>query len=199
MFSFFSKSQENSVQAHEDTIYLVGLGNPGLKYEDTRHNVGFLFLDYIARKLDQTDWHDQKKLTATVTSVNAQNQQFMLVKPGTFMNKSGETVQKLLSFYKTTKNHVVVIHDDVDIPFGEYKVATNSGDAGHRGVGSIQRLLKTKEITRIRIGVGKSDTIPTDAYVLQSFSSDELHELNTIFAHVFADLPKVLHTILTKT
>lgn len=156
---------------------LVGLGNPGDKYSKTRHNAGFILIDQLAEKMGFT-WRSEKKFNADITG----NSETLLVKPLTFMNNSGEAVSKTLSFYKIPTDSLVVINDDVDLPFGTYKVQTGASSAGHHGVESIIEQLGTKEFKRIRIGVGKSPDgkIPTTDWVLMDFSDSELEDLKSL-------------------
>ena len=171
---------------------IVGLGNPGEQYKNTRHNVGWLFLDDL---LGDIKWSENKKMNALVYN----DGNFLFVKPLTFMNSSGMTVQKILNYYKllpksfglVTKtsadlnNVLTVIHDDLDLNFGDYKIATDSGSAGHNGVQSIIDYLKTKKFTRLRIGI-KNELlkvhIPHDKFVLNSFSGEEREQLKGLFA-----------------
>lgn len=173
---------------------IVGLGNPGKQYENTRHNVGWIALDYW---LGEVAWQENKKLRALVYA----DGDFLFVKPQTFMNESGYSIQNVLSYYKllpkklglinkrdTDLNDVLtIIHDELDLNFGDYKIATDSGSAGHNGVKSIINHLKTKKFTRLRIGI-KNDLlkthIPPDKFVLSSFSHEEKIRLIEIFKHL---------------
>jgi len=171
---------------------IVGLGNPGEQYKNTRHNVGWLLMDSL---LGDIKWTENKK----TNSLTYTDGDFLFVKPLTFMNNSGMTVQKILNYYKllpkslglVTKNDtdlndvLTVIHDDLDLNFGDYKIATDSGSAGHNGVQSIINYLKTKKFTRLRIGI-KNELlkmhIPPDKFVLSPFSSEEREQLKDLFA-----------------
>ena len=135
-------------------ILIVGLGNPGKKYEQTRHNVGFRVIDELAKQ---------------------KTRKFIIAKPQSFMNNSGKAVKSLTSFYKIKPENLWVIHDDIDLPVGEIKIAKNRGSAGHKGVQSIINELKTKEFNRIRIGIcpktGKPKAV--EKLVLQNFTKEE--------------------------
>jgi len=170
---------------------VVGLGNPGEQYKHTHHNIGWLALDDL---LGDVAWRENKKLQALTHEANG----FLFLKPLTFMNNSGQAVQKALNYYKLLpkswglmkkkdadlKDSLLVIHDDLDINFGEWRLASESSSAGHRGVESIINHLKTKKFLRIRLGI-KNDllrqTIPADRFVLQKFSSSEKEKLKNIF------------------
>lgn len=174
---------------------IVGLGNPGKKYERTRHNVGFLALDLLADKYHLT-WREDKKWHALV----ADWQGDLLVKPLTFMNLSGEAVQKIMAFYNLLErdgknlkaeanlaDNLVVIHDEVDLPLGTVRKSVGSSSAGHNGIKSLINHLHTKNFTRYRIGI-KTDNLgkthlgffktTTPKFVLSNFTKDEIKILN---------------------
>jgi peptidyl-tRNA hydrolase, PTH1 family len=170
---------------------IVGLGNPGQEYENTRHNAGFMLIDKLAHDAGAT-WKFNKHFKADL----AESSGVFFVKPQTFMNESGVAVALVLSYYKLLpktlgilkgKNAdlsqiLTVIHDDLDIPFGTYKVSVDSRSAGHKGVQSIIDHLKTKNFRRIRLGT-KTDNrgqIPADKFVLMKFSSDEKEKINAL-------------------
>ena len=173
---------------------IVGLGNPGEQYKNTRHNIGCLFLDNL---LGDVKWVENKKFNAlTYESDNC-----LYLKPQTFMNNSGQAVQKILSYYKLLpknfgilnkkdadlSNDLIVIQDDLDIDFGNFKIATDSSSAGHRGVQSIIDYLKTKKFTRIRLGIKNEllrTHIPTEKFVLQPFNHEEKEKLKDIFSKI---------------
>jgi len=149
---------------------IVGLGNPGDKYKLTRHNIGFMILDAMAEELDLS-WQFNKKFNAEIAKFNDS----LLAKPQTFMNLSGESVRKILAFHKLAENSLIVIHDDIDVDFGRYKIANDSRAAGHNGVQSIIDQLGTQKFTRYRIGVRNEqrNNIPADKFVLEKFSKEE--------------------------
>jgi len=157
---------------------IIGLGNPGKKYEKTRHNLGFMAVDFLREKLGAPDFKSNKKCAAEFSKSG----EIILAKPQTFMNLSGEAVAKLLSFYKLDLDDLIVIHDDIDLELGKIKDGKNHGPAGHNGVKSIIELLGTKDFPRLRIGVGRPpEHIPPEDYVLQNFTSAELKLLPEIF------------------
>ncbi|MBI2063802.1 MAG: aminoacyl-tRNA hydrolase [Candidatus Yanofskybacteria bacterium] len=130
---------------------IIGLGNPGEEYENTRHNVGFEVVDTIARKED-ANFSFEKKFNAEVTKTRLNDKPVVLAKPHTFVNKSGEAVRKLKLFYKMKPENIVVIHDDLDIEFGNFKMSLGKDSGGHRGVQSIIDALKTNKFWRLRVG-----------------------------------------------
>lgn len=169
---------------------IVGLGNPGEKYEYTRHNLGWLALDYF---LGEVNWQESKKFQALVYEDGGS----LFVKPLTFMNNSGRSVQKIVDYYKlrpktmglvakrdtNLTESLLVIHDDLDLPFGESRLSTASSSGGHRGAQSIIDHLKTKNFRRLRLGIKNNQlraTIPPDKFVLQNFSHEEKDRLKDI-------------------
>ncbi|MBU1133209.1 aminoacyl-tRNA hydrolase, partial [Patescibacteria group bacterium] len=150
---------------------IVGLGNPGEKYSKQRHNVGFMILDQFAKE-ENLSWEDNSKLKSKMVKLK----DTVLMKPQTFMNNSGDAVYLVSHFYKISPEDITVIHDDVDLPFGEIKNQFNVGPAGHHGVEDIILKLGTKEFNRIRVGIGRPENIniPVDEYVLMNFSDNEL-------------------------
>lgn len=176
---------------------IIGLGNPGKKYEDTRHNAGFAFLDFLKQSWDFPEFELNKKFNAEISKKNCElptvNCELLLVKPQTFMNLSGESVQAILDFYKFSPADIIVIQDDLDIEIGKYKIATDSSSAGHNGVESIIEKIGTQKFTRLRIGVGNADLRskidPTD-FVLQKFSDEEKKIIEKISPEMEAEIKK---------
>lgn len=138
------------------TFLIVGLGNPEKQYQKTRHNVGFKFLDALAKEMKASDFKLEKKLEAEVASGKFNNQNVILAKPQTYVNNSGLAVKKLKNFYKLGRERIIIVHDDLDVPFGSTKLTPESGAGGHRGVQSILNQLKSERIYRLKIGLGNS-------------------------------------------
>lgn len=132
---------------------IVGLGNPGGQYANTRHNIGFMVVEKLARELSrgQVQWEEDKKRKVITVRVG----DVLLVKPQTFMNASGSAVKTLVDFYKLDPTDVWVIHDDLDLPIGKIRIREQGGSAGHNGVESIMKLLKTDKLIRFRLGIGR--------------------------------------------
>lgn len=155
-------------------MFLVaGLGNPGEKYHLTRHNIGFLFLDYLADKLrvnfSATKWQ------ADVAKAMFGTEQVLLLKPQTFMNLSGNAVAGAAVFYKIPPEKIIVIHDDLDMPLGRVKVVVNRGTGGHNGIRSIVSLLGSKDFIRVKAGIGRPvEAIPIERYVLTKMTDSEI-------------------------
>ncbi|MFA5355547.1 MAG: aminoacyl-tRNA hydrolase, partial [Candidatus Paceibacterota bacterium] len=130
---------------------ITGLGNPGEKYKNTWHNMGFLALDAFAKENDFPEFELKKILKAEISEKEVNGEKVILAKPQTFMNLSGETVGLLIKHYKT--KNLIVLHDDIDLPFGKLRIARNRGAAGHKGIESVVKVIKTKDFLRIRMGI----------------------------------------------
>lgn len=156
-----------------DTYLLIGLGNPGREYKDTRHNIGFMLIDHLADKIGARGMKVQSK--AIITSGLHEERKLILAKPQTYMNLSGQSVQGLLHFYKIPLENLLIAHDDLDIPFGTLRIRPTGGPGGQRGMANTIELLGTKDFPRLRLGIGRPPgrMDPKD-YVLQEFSKDEL-------------------------
>ena len=170
-------------------ILIVGLGNPGPKYQNNRHNVGFQFVDFIAPLLNCSIVRKEKLFT-TVRQLN--NEMITLAKPNTFMNNSGIAVRKLTDNFKIKNEKLIIVHDDLDIPLGKFHIQFASGPQLHNGLESIEQHLKTKDFYRIRIGVDNRQPnikIPGETYALQNFLLDEKKVLETeIFPKIFTQM-----------
>lgn len=151
---------------------VIGLGNPGREYRGSRHNVGFMVLDKVAEKLETS--FSKMKMDGLMTAVRYQNQRLILVKPQKYMNLSGKVVASYLRFYKLPLENILVIYDDVDLPFETLRLKPDGGDAGQKGVRSIITELGTKEFPRLRVGIDRPmGRTPVSDYVLQDFSPQE--------------------------
>jgi PTH1 family peptidyl-tRNA hydrolase len=162
---------------------IVGLGNPGEKYENNRHNVGFMFCDYLAKEIV---WNKSKKgqLLYAWTLVN--DKKIELIKPITFMNKSGEAVRYAVKKHQLQSDDLVVVHDDLDIPLGDFKIQKGVGPKLHNGIASIESHLKIKDFLRVRIGVDARGTrkIDGETYVLSDFTKSEGALLESLFPKI---------------
>jgi len=163
----------------DNTFLIVGLGNPGREYKDTRHNFGFMMVDRIAVRLNARGMKVQSK--AIVMDARHNDKKLILAKPQTFMNLSGQSVQGLAHFYKVPLENLIILSDDLDLPFGTIRIRASGGPGGQRGLGNILEKLGSKEIPRLRIGIGRPPgRMDPAAYVLQAFSRDETKELSNI-------------------
>lgn len=154
---------------------IVGLGNPGKDYENTRHNVGFQLLDYIALKkgLD----FNKEKFNAKYCEVNINGEKVILLKPLSYMNLSGNVVSKFVAFYKIEIKNILIIQDDLDMGVGRIKIVHNSSSGGHNGIKDIERCLGTNSYARVKIGIANDKTLDTKDYVLGRFSKEEMQIL----------------------
>ncbi|OGD56278.1 aminoacyl-tRNA hydrolase [Candidatus Berkelbacteria bacterium RBG_13_40_8] len=153
---------------------IIGLGNPGEKYEHTRHNIGFLILEKIAEKRGVV-FRLESMYEARFAEMGELDHRIKLVQPQTFMNESGRAISKIKNYWKVDSEDIWVIHDDVDLEFGKIKVVLGGSSAGHKGVQSIIDNIG-EEFWRIRVGVGKNDEIPTDEWVLKNFDDTKKME-----------------------
>lgn len=156
---------------------IVGLGNPGDKYKNSRHNVGFMLLDKIVDEKG-LEWVFDKKSNSEI----AKDEHILYAKPQIMMNRSGESVAKILSFYKLKPGDLTVVNDDVDLEFGEVRKQSGRGSAGHRGVQSIIENLGTNSFERIRIGLGRPENaqIDTNDWVMADFTAEELKKIQNL-------------------
>ncbi len=160
------------------TKLIVGLGNPGSKYQWTRHNAGFMVLDELSRVsgIPVT----KKRFSGFYGEGNWKNERLLLLKPQTFMNLSGQSVAEALRFHKLGLKDLLVIHDDLDIPFGRVKLKESGGHAGHNGLRSMISELGGGGFARVRVGIGRPRFGDAADYVLSPFSNDERAELASL-------------------
>ncbi|ETB63845.1 TPA: aminoacyl-tRNA hydrolase [Candidatus Nomurabacteria bacterium] len=170
-------------------IYVFGLGNPGKEYEDTRHNTGRIILNHIAKMNDFSDWKNDIGLKALRSKGEIDGEKFDFINPETFMNNSGLSVSKIIDNSKKLKN-LVVIYDDIDLPFGSIKISWNRSSGGHNGLESVIKKVKSQEFIRIRVGVcpvtptGKTRKPKGEEavvkFLLGKFKEEEIKELKKI-------------------
>lgn len=154
---------------------IVGLGNPGWKYRKTRHNIGFMAIDELAKRF-QTKLSEEK-FNGKYSIVRQKEERLLLLKPKTFMNLSGECIRPILDYYRIDFDQLLVIYDDLDLPTGKIRLRKQGGHGGHNGVRSTIDHLGTKEFKRLRIGIGRPTTAqPIVDYVLKKFSKSEWEE-----------------------
>lgn len=171
--SILSKIVQRFKSEREPGMYLiVGLGNPGKRYKSTRHNIGFMVAQNLTAKTDVD--LKQKSFDALWGKGRIKDKKLILALPQTFMNLSGTAVRQLQSFFKTDISNLIVIHDDLDLPFGAIRLKTGGGNAGHKGLSSIASILGSGDFTRVRLGIGKPiDKSRIEGYVLEPFNDDE--------------------------
>ncbi len=171
---------------------IVGLGNPDEKHKYNRHNVGWLTIDALEEHLKDYFVKKNHSILSTISEYLFDNERILLVKPLTYMNNSGESVSTLSRFYKVNIEDIYIVHDDLDIAFGNFKIQKGRGPKIHNGILSIEDHLKTTNFYRIRIGVDnrdKENRITGERYVLEDFTKEEIKELNKIFENIIAQLP----------
>ncbi len=173
---------------------IVGLGNPGPKYQLTRHNIGFLFIDALVETCEGQRRY-KSEFKAETQKISIKGEPAIVCKPQTFMNLSGESVQPLLKFYNMTLNDLIVVHDEVDQPFNVLKFQFKRGHGGHNGIRNIHQILGSDEYARLRLGVGKPpvfvddngektrSTMTVADWVLHNFGKDEQQKLPDFLNH----------------
>ena len=183
-----------------DVIYLVGLGNPGKEYKNTRHNIGFSILESLTEKYD-AKFILKNKFKSRCSELKINNITYRLFLPNTFMNKSGDAVRAIVDWYKVDLGQLFIIVDDLDLPIGKIRFRKKGGSGGHNGLKSIIETLQTKNFNRIRVGIGSSKTIQRSAnyntisHVLGNVSLEE----KLILDKVYLKINKSLEQLNTKT
>jgi peptidyl-tRNA hydrolase, PTH1 family len=156
---------------------IVGLGNPGKKYQNTPHNIGFEALILLKKELGFSPWQEKTKLKAKISRGKIDGKEIILAKPQTFMNNSGKAVQAIKNFYKIPLKNIWIIHDDLDLGLGKMRIKKDSSSGGHKGVESIISSLGTQNFNRIKIGIWdktkERKNINTKTFVLKKFSEQE--------------------------
>ena len=162
---------------------IAGLGNPGDKYKNNRHNIGFQIINTYLTYFSQNKFVD--KFDSEYTSINFRENKLHLLKPKTFMNESGKAINKCISFFKIPLENLIVIYDEMDLSTGNVRIKFGGGSAGHNGVKSIISCLGSEKFTRIRIGIGKPiNKEKINSYVLSNFSNNELNLFNEIKTNI---------------
>jgi peptidyl-tRNA hydrolase, PTH1 family len=172
---------------------IVGLGNPGEKYSGNRHNVGFMVVDALAKLVENTLWSESKKFKAGVL----QTKEFMLVKPQTFMNDSGLSVVAICQFYKVALTDLYIVHDDLDIQIGNYKIQHGKGPQVHNGLRSVEEKLGSDQFWNVRVGVENREVrgnkgVPGVVYSLQDFNTEEQQLVEDVITKIVDELRRVL-------
>lgn len=154
-------------------ITIIGLGNPGKKYNRTRHNIGFRVIEHFARENKFPAFKIIKKYNSLISKSKLNDEEVILAKPQTFMNNSGKAVKSLAKSYKLKTKNLMIVHDDIDLALGKIKIMENRGSAGHKGVQSIINELDTQNFVRLRIGIKSELNIETEDFVLEKFKKEE--------------------------
>lgn len=154
---------------------IVGLGNPDKEYENTRHNIGFMIVDNF---VDNSNW--TKKHSSLIYNTNINDEKVLFIKPLTYMNNSGNAVREVVNYYGVDIDDILIIHDDLDIAFGNYKLKKNSSSGGHNGIKSIISNLHTESFARLKVGISKGNG-DVKNYVLGKFSKEEMGKINELY------------------
>ena len=199
------------VSTSGDTIeavkLIVGLGNPGDKYTNTRHNLGFEILEHFCRKINAPEFSFNKKFNAEISQVTINGEQLVLVRPQTFMNNSGTAVSAVKNFFKLDPANVIIVYDELDLPLGQIKIRLGGAAAGHHGVESIIESLGTDQFVRVRAGIGSlrtessehhKDHKVAEKYVVEDFHSDERSKVKHLVKHASGALELLLTEGLDK-
>ncbi len=176
---------------NNSTKLIVGLGNPGRGYADNRHNIGFICLNYFAKK--QGIRFDKKQGKARVGTGDVADSKVVLARPQTYMNQSGEAVSRLVKKFNISLNNLIVIHDDLDLPLGKIRIRRDGGSGGHKGIDSIVSSVGSGDFSRLRIGIGRPiittgsteiDEADIVAYVLSDFAPEEKQTINQVIPEI---------------
>ncbi|OGZ72513.1 MAG: aminoacyl-tRNA hydrolase [Candidatus Staskawiczbacteria bacterium RIFCSPLOWO2_01_FULL_38_12b] len=178
-------------------IIIVGLGNPGEKFNNTRHNAGFMAVDFFAKKNDFPEFEFSKKDNALISK----KETILLVKPQTFMNESGVSVKKIVSSFKFQASSFIVVHDDIDLALGSLKIVKDRGSAGHKGVESIIKHIGNENLVRLRLGIQPLGGKPknSESFVIKKFTKEEQATLDLVIETTAQALECFIENGLEKT
>jgi PTH1 family peptidyl-tRNA hydrolase len=184
-------------------ILIAGLGNPGPKFKNIRHNLGFMVLDKFSEENDFSDWEESKKTNCLFTKKIIAEKEIELLKPLTYMNNSGKAVKLAVKKHDVKSKNIIIIHDDIDLDLEKIKIVKNRGAAGHKGIQSIINELGTKDFIRIRIGIKprsyKLEARSLEKFVLQKFNKEEEKILKGVIGKVMEAIEFLLKEGLEKT
>ena len=180
---------------------IVGIGNPDKKYQNTRHNLGQKIIKEYVETFCKTSLQTKKSFNADILEIGESSDKKILATSTDYMNNSGIAVHKLTQFYKISPSNIYIIHDDLDLEIGDYRIQFDRGPAGHNGIKSIIENLGTQAFNRIRIGIGKPKSFvasgagdPTEDYVLQLFSKDESDIIKTLIPKIFEEISQIINS-----
>ncbi|MEC7087964.1 MAG: aminoacyl-tRNA hydrolase [Pseudomonadota bacterium] len=170
---------------------IVGLGNPGEKYQYTRHNIGYMAIDNIVSA--QQDYKIKKKFNSIIYETIIDKNRIILIKPETYMNNSGDAVFQIANFYKIDSKNILVLHDELDIPFGKIRIKSGGGNAGHNGLKSISKKIDNN-YTRVRLGIGHpGNKERVNGHVMGNFTGSEKEKLNQILNYLTNNIYEILN------
>ncbi len=192
IFDLFKKIETEQTPVTPVAFLVVGLGNPGADYVHTRHNAGFLTLDYMAERLSVNI--NRAKFNALYGEARIAGQRVLLIKPQTYMNNSGEAVRQFAEFYKIPTDHIIVVSDDISLPVGRMRVRRSGSDGGQRGLKSIIYHLNSDAFPRVKMGVGEKPNPNYDLgdWVLSKFTQDEQKILFDEFGTAMSGIEKII-------
>jgi PTH1 family peptidyl-tRNA hydrolase len=200
LMALFQKNPHNHTEKQalytlglNKTVLIVGLGNKGEQYENTRHNIGFACVDAFAAATELPTWVEKKDLKCLHTSGMLGSSRVIVIKPTTYMNLSGEAVQAAAAFYKVPNGSIVVVHDELDIPFGQIRTRTGGNDAGNNGIKSIVQHLG-EDFGRVRIGIKATTLMDSKDFVLAEFDEKEKKQLPNLIKETTAILTEYVYS-----
>lgn len=170
---------------------IVGLGNPGTQYRDTRHNVGFRFLDLLAQE-QHTSFDSNKNFVGEVATCRLNNEKISLLKPQTFMNHSGKSVAALARYFDIDVQDIFVIYDDLDLPSGKLRLKKGGGHGGHNGLKSLHQHLGDHDYARIKLGIGRPEHGDVSAWVLGKQTAEEAQHEQAVFQGLLKEIGSIL-------
>ncbi len=173
-------------------ILIVGLGNPGEEFKNTRHNIGRKITEDFRVKMDYADFRFEKKWKTEISEGKIDKKKVIIIRPNTFMNKSGQSITPVARFLKIKPKNILVVHDDADIILGKAKLSFGKSSAGHKGVESVIRALKSKDFWRFRIGIGGKRDVPAEKLVLKKFTPEETKLIKKIVKKTIEALEKTI-------
>ena len=195
----FIANKENNKIFVKSKILLAGLGNPGEKYKFTRHNIGFLIIDEIQKQMNFPEFEFKKQFQSLISTNHIGSKKIILLKPKTFMNNSGKAIIAIKKYYKQSLKDILIIHDELDIPLGKFKIKKNQGSAGHNGVESIIKSLDSQNFWRVKVGIenhtiSEKESKSGKKYVLENFSLEEEEEIFLIVNQIIKEIKnKIKH------
>ena len=177
---------------------IIGLGNIGAKYQFTRHNVGFMVVDYLALNNSES-FRENTKLKSLITKIRLNGEDTLLVKPTTYMNLSGEALRAVMDYYKIPIENTLVVYDDLSLDFGKIRFRPSGSDGGHNGIKSLISHAGTNKFSRVKIGVGPQMGLPSEVFVLQNFYKEQMDGLKSIITKVAESIEYYYQNGIEKT
>ncbi len=193
-----AKKERNKIPT-KGKILLAGLGNPGEEHRFARHNIGFLIIDEIQKQMNFPEFEFKKEFQSLISTNQIESKKIILLKPKTFMNNSGKAIIAIKKYYKQNLKDILIIHDELDIPLGKFKIKKNQGSAGHNGVESIIKSLGSQNFWRVKVGIENRTILEKKnksgkEYVLENFSLKEEKRIFSIINQIIKEIKnKIKH------